>query len=127
MAITTPVLNGVTLPQVSVRDGYMEYPGYRGVDTEMVSGALATDLVSTAVKRRFELSWVGLTETQVTHSTTGLLKAWEGVRGGSASFTAPTGGSYTVTRDIGEMELQVTWYRAAGGLRADVRMKLREV
>lgn len=127
MAITTPVLNSITLPQVTSKDGFMEYVEYRGADTEMLSGAVVTDLVSTSAKRRFELSWVGLTEDQVTNASTGVLKAWEGVRSGSASFTSPRGGSYTVTRDVGELELQITWYKGGGVLRADVRMRLREV
>lgn len=127
MAITTPVLNSINLPQVGSKDSFLEFAQYRGADMEMASGAIATDLVSTSLKRRFELAWVGLTEDQVTNASTGLLKAWEAVRSGSASFTSPRGGSYTVTRDIGELELQITWYKGGGGLRADVRMKLREV
>ena len=123
MAITTPALGGTTLPQVYVKGGFMEYPGYRGADLEMASGALATDLISTSVKRRFELYWVGLTEAQV--ST--VLTAFATVDDSSASFTSPTGGSYTVTRDYGALELEVQWYRGGGVARADVRMRLREV
>lgn len=124
MAITTPALGGTTLPQVYVKGGFMEYPGYRGADLEMASGALATDLISTSVKRRFELYWVGLTEAQV--ST--VLTAFATVDDSSASFTSPLGGSYTVTRDYGALELEITWYMVGGGTaRADVRMRLREV
>lgn len=127
MAITTPVLGGINLPQVAAKDGFREWVEYRGADMEMLSGAIGTDLVSTSQKRRFELFWIGLTETQVTDASTGVLKAWDGVRAGSASFTSPRGGSHTVTRDIGALDVEVTWYATASGLRADVRMKLREV
>ena len=123
MAITTPVLGGTTLPQVGARDSYMEFAGYRGSDLEMASGALATDLVSTSVKRRFELAWLGLTEAQVTT----VLTAFATVRDSSASFTSPLGGSYTVTRDYGAMEVELSWYRGGGVARADCRMRLREV
>ena len=122
MAITTPALGGTTLPQVGARDSYMEFPGYRGADLEMASGALATDLVSTGVKRRFELAWLGLTETQVNT----VLTAFATVRDSSASFTSPLGGSYTVTRDFGAMEVETSWYRGGGVARADCRMRLRE-
>ena len=123
MAITTPVLGGTSLPQVGAHDSYNEYPGYRGADLEMASGALATDLISTSVKRRFELAWLGLTEAQV--ST--VLTAFATVRDSSASFTSPLGGSYTVTRDFGAMEVELSWYRGGGVARADCRMRLREV
>ena len=123
MASTTPALGGTTLPQVGAHDSYMEFPGYRGADLEMASGALATDLISTSVKRRFELAWLGLTEAQV--ST--VLTAFATVRDSSASFTSPLGGSYTVTRDYGAMEVELSWYRGGGVARADARMRLREV
>jgi hypothetical protein len=127
MAITIPTLGGVTLPQVGNRDSFTETVEYRGSDMEMASGALATDMVSASQKRRFELGWVGLTETQVLHATTGVLKAWDAVRAGSATLVTPRGGSYSVTRDVGALEVEVRWYKTASGLRADVRMKLREV
>ena len=123
MAISTPSLGAVTLPQIGARDSYNEYAGYRGSDVEMASGALATDLVSTSVKRRFELAWLGMTEAQVNT----ILSAFATVRDGSAAFTSPLGGSYTVTRDVGVMEVDLTWYRGGGVARADVRMTLREV
>lgn len=123
MAITTPVLGAVTLPQVGAQDSYQEFAGYRGADLEMASGALATDLVSTSVKQRFELAWLGLTEAQVGT----VLTAFATVRDSSASFTSPLGGSYTVTRDFGAMEVELSWYRGGGVARADVRMRLREV
>ena len=123
MPVSTPSLGGTSLPQVGAHDSYMEFAGYRGADLEMASGALATDLVSTSVKRRFELAWLGLTETQVNT----VLTAFATVRDSSASFTSPLGGSYTVTRDYGAMEVELSWYRGGGVARADCRMRLREV
>lgn len=123
MPVSTPSLGGTSLPQVGAHDSYMEFAGYRGADLEMASGALGTDLVSTSVKRRFELAWLGLTEAQV--ST--VLTAFATVRDSSASFTSPLGGSYTVTRDYGAMEVELSWYRGGNVARADCRMRLREV
>lgn len=122
MAVTTPALGGTTLPQVAW-NGYDETPGYRGADTIMASGAMVTDLISTSLKRSFELRWVGLSEAQVTT----VLTAFATVDSGSASFTSPVGGSHTVTREVGQLAINVNWYTAAGTLRADVTMRLREV
>ena len=123
MAITTPVLGGTTLPQVEA-DGYEETPELRGATTEMLSGALATDLVSATVKRRFALSWRMLSEAQISS----VVAAWAAmVTAGSASFTSPNGGSYTVTHDD-QLKLPITWQRiTASGLTGDLTLKLREV
>lgn len=125
MAITLAVLNSVNLPYVSKRDGYEESIEYRGYQQTLADGSTATELVSTAAKRRFRLSWVALTEDQVTHASTGIVKAYEGVRSGTASFTSPVGGSHTVNRDG---ELEIRWYSIGGTptLRADVVMRLKE-
>lgn len=129
MAVTTPVLGGINLPQVEAKSGFREFVEYRGADTEMVSGAIGTDLVSTSQKRRFELYWVGLTETQVTHASTGVLKAWDAVRSSSASFTSPRGGSHTVTprhRGAGcRGQLVFIGQRVAGGCADEVARGVR--
>jgi hypothetical protein len=122
MAITTATLGGVTLPHVQP-DGYIERPGYRGADRVMLSGALATDLLTTTVKRTFELTWRRLTEAQVTT----LLSAFATVRDGSAAFVSPLGGSYTVTRDEGFYALDIRWRADRLVARAEVTMRLREV
>lgn len=123
MAITTPVLGAVTLPQVEA-DGYEETPELRGATTEMLSGALATDLVSASVKRRFSLSWRLLSEAQITN----IVSAWSTmITTGSASFTSPNGGSYTVTHDD-QLTLPITWQRVTvSGLTGDVTLRLRQV
>lgn len=121
MAVTTPALGGTTLPQVSARDGFYETGEYRGGDVITANGNVVTDLLTTTLKYVFELHWVGLTESQVTTVRT----AWATVDDSSASFTSPRGGSHTVTRDVGA-NLDIVWYKAADGLRADVTMRLRE-
>src|SRR5690606_22736685 len=108
MAITTPALGGTTLPQVGARDSYMEFPVYRGADLEMASGALATDLVSTSVKRRFSFAWLGMTEAQVTT----VLTAFSTVRDSRESFTSRLVGSYSVTMVYRALEVELKWYEA---------------
>ena len=87
MAITTPVLGGTTLPQVE-HGGYDEELQLHGSDVVMASGTMATDLVATGGKMRFELRWKGLTEAQVTTVKT----AWATVYTASVAFTTPLGG-----------------------------------
>jgi len=125
MAIAQATLNSVNLPYVSKNDGYEESVEYRGYQQTLADGSTATELVSTTVKRRFRLSWVALTEDQVTNSSTGVLKAYEGIRAGSAAFVSPINGNHTVNRD-GEVEIR--WYSTGGTptLRADVTMRLKE-
>jgi hypothetical protein len=84
---------------------------------------MKTDLVTSTGKRKFELRWKGLTESQVTTVET----AWATVYTASASFTSPRGGSFTVTRDEGATMLVSPWYKGGGVLRADCTMRLREV
>lgn len=123
MAITTPALGGTTLPQVGSSDSYNETLELRGSDVVMASGAMKTDLVASSAKRKFELRWKGLTEANVSTVET----AWATVKTASVSFTSPRGGSFTVTRDLSAMALDISWYKGGGVLRADVTMRLREV
>ena len=123
MAITLPVVGGVTLPQVGHRDSYNEVLELRGSDVIMASGAMATDLVQSEPKRKFELKWKALTEDDLADIET----AWESLATASGSFTSPRGGSYTVTRDQGATGLEITLYGSAVGIRADVSLRLREV
>ena len=125
MAITQATLNSINLPYVRKNDGYEETVDYRGYQQTLADGSTATELVSTTVKRRFRLSWVALTEDQVTNASTGILKAYEGIRAGTATLVSPIGGTHTVNRDG---ELEIRWYSTGGTptLRADVTMKLKE-
>lgn len=119
MSVATPVLGGVTLPQVAA-EGFSTTVVYLGGQSEMASGAYAFDLFSTAQKRRFELAWLLLTEAQVAT----ILAAWATVRTGSATFTPPIGDAAVVQR---EGDVAVNWHPLAGGARADVTMRLREL
>ncbi len=122
MAITTATLGGSSLPTIAP-DGYRQTVEYRGSDRVMLSGALSTDLISTSSKQRFELRWTMLTETQVAV----VVAAWALVRDGSAAFVSPLGVSHTVTRDVGVLELEITWQAVRLDPRASVTMRLREV
>ncbi len=111
------------LPQVTA-DGYDEMPELRGAADEMANGALATDLVSATVKRRFELRWKLLTEAEITS----VVGAWSSmVTAGSASFTPPGGGSYTVTHDE-QLKLEVRWEKLTKtAMLGSLTLKLRQV
>lgn len=91
---TQPVLGGTTLPWPD-NDGYQENTGYRGAGRIMADGSVVFDVVNTSLKRRFTLTWSTLTASEKATVET----AFATVRDSSASFTAPTGTVYTVTRD----------------------------
>lgn len=120
--ISTASLGGVTLPDVAT-DGFRENYGYRGVDREMLSGAVVTDLVVASAKRTFELRWRALTETQVATIKT----AFATVDDGSATLITPLGATVTVTRDVGALALEIQWESRGRRPRASVSMRLREV
>ena len=123
MAVTTATLGGVTLPHVA-DDGFDESYGYRGADREMLDGSVHTALVTTTAKRRFELRWREVTESQIAT----LQSAFATVRDGNATFVTPRGGSYTVTRDVGFFELDIKWKSRRQVIKAtSVTLKLREV
>ena len=116
-----PVLAGSTLADVA-SDGYAEKLNYRGVQTEMASGAVVTDLVTADVKIEFTLSWTMITiaERVTIDAALEVIKSSYA----ASNFTAPTGTVYTVTRDGG-----ISWSgrAVADGLRWDGTLKLREV
>lgn len=119
MSIATVTLGGTDLPMLK-RDGFRETITYLGGATEMASGAYAFDLFSVAQKRRWELSWVALVEADVAT----ILTAYALLRTSTQTFRPPIGDATTVQRDG---DIVVNWYPAAGGPRADVTMKLREL
>ena len=93
--MAVPVLGSVTLPAIAAADGYSETLDYRGGFRRNASGGVVTQLVASAVKRKFRLTWPALTDAQKTT----VISAFATVDDSSASFTAPTGTAYTVTRD----------------------------
>lgn len=67
--MAVPVLGAVALPAIQAADGYSETLSYRGGMRRMANGAVSTQLVSTAVKRKFRLTWPALTDAQKTTVT----------------------------------------------------------
>ena len=92
--MAVPVLGSVTLPAIAAADGYSETLDYRGGFRRNASGGVVTQLVASAVKRKFRLTWPALTDAQKTT----VINAFATVDDSGASFTAPTGTAYTVTR-----------------------------
>ena len=90
--MAVPVLGSVTLPAIAAADGYSETLDYRGGFRRNASGGVVTQLVASAVKRKFRLTWPALTDAQKTT----VISAFATVDASSASFTAPTGTAYTV-------------------------------
>lgn len=109
--MAVPVLGGTTLPAIAAADGYTETLDYRGSMRRMADGSVVTQLVASAVKRKFRLSWPALTDAQKAT----LITAYATVDDSSASFTAPTGASYTVTRDPDSSGLSLEMFMIAGG------------
>jgi len=120
---TTPILGGTTLPNPTAADGFSETLNYRGGLRRMADGSATIDLVASGVKRRFRLSWPGLTDTQKGTVTT----AYATIDDSSASFTAPTGSVYTVNRDPDSPGLTFDAFMIGGGaLRWRCTMYLEE-
>ena len=113
-------LAGATLPPVA-QDGYREGVEYRGGMTIMASGSMARDLLSATGKRAFELSWVSLSAANVAT----VLSAYEDIVAADGTFVAPTGVSYTV-QPADQNPVSVSWHKAAGALKADVSLRLRQ-
>lgn len=120
MSISAPALAGATLPQVA-KDGYRETAEWRGGYTEMASGIIARDLLSTEPKYKFELHWVALSVADVAT----ILDAYGDTVAADAQFTSPYGDTYTVQPEDAR-GIDVQHYAVAGGTRADVTMRLRE-
>lgn len=125
MAPTQPVLASQNLPFPSP-DGYREQVEYRGGSSEMADGTIVYDLVNATAKHIFVFRWQNLTATQRGYVET----AYASIKTSysSSNFVAPTGTTYTVTRDPGQRQLewqaQIT---AAGNLVWSGELRLREV
>lgn len=119
MSYTQPTLGTVTMPHPSAFR--CEY-AHRGGATEMASGAIAFDVVASAVKRVWVLSWAAINDTDK-----GTLETLYGnLRTASATFQPPEGGSTaTVTRTMRPPVFEQI--KAAAGLRWNVELELREV
>lgn len=109
--MAVPVLGSVTLPAIAAADGYSETLDYRGGMRRNASGGVVTQLVASAVKRKFRLTWPALTDAQKTT----VINALATVDDSSASFTAPTGTAYTVTRDPDSPGVSFDMFMIGGG------------
>lgn len=109
--MAVPVLGSVTLPAIAAADGYSETLDYRGGFRRNASGGVVTQLVASAVKRKFRLTWPALTDAQKTT----VINAFATVDDSSASFTAPTGTAYTVTRDPDSPGVSFDMFMIGGG------------
>lgn len=119
MAYTQPVIGIYTLPHPSE---YREQRQFRGAMAEMANGAVAFDVVNTNPKRVYTLTWRAISDAD--RAT--LQNAYDSLKTADASFTPPTGdGAVTVTRT--PRELVFDGIKAAGGLRWQVTLELREV
>ncbi len=116
---TQPVLAGYTLPHPSE---YRDIDYYRRTVQEMADGSQQVALLSSTVKKKFQLDWQNLTGSE----RTTVQNAFNAIRESSGSYTDPDGNTYTVLPD-GDADLTWTWVRVAGGgFRYSTRMKLRE-
>ena len=126
MAITAPVLAGVTLPHTSE---YTFRQGFRGAGTVFVNGGMKVDLVALGAKRVFILTWRGVTTTQMNTINT----RFNAVRDVATPFSPPTdtGSPETVNVTWVENQLELEWTAtsASGGQRIlwETVMQLREV
>ena len=109
--MAVPVLGAVTLPAIAATDGYSETLDYRGGFRRNASGGVVTQLVASAVKRKFRLTWPALTDAQKAT----VISAFATVDDSSAAFTAPTGTAYTVTRDPDSPGVSFDMFMIGGG------------
>ena len=109
--MAVPVLGAVTLPAIAATDGYSETLDYRGGFRRNASGGVVTQLVASAVKRKFRLTWPALTDAQKAP----VISAFATVDDSSATFTAPTGTAYTVTRDPDSPGVSFDMFMIGGG------------
>ncbi len=120
MAINTLKLNGTSLVQCTT---YQVRSEWLGGATVLGSGAIRRDLVASGAKRRFSLTWDGLTKTDL-DAITG---AFAYAVAGDVKFIPPDGTETTV--NAGERPT-LSWegYKVAGAdLRYRCSMELYEV
>lgn len=119
--VTAPVLAGYTLPHVAA-DGYHELTAFRGGFTEMASGAIVRDLLSTLPKLMFDLDWTAIT---IAERDT-ILAAYAALVLADSAFTSPLGTAYTV-QPVDQQAIDVRHFNTTMGMRCDVSLRLRQV
>lgn len=115
---TQPVIGSTT---VAWPASHVVNVAYRGGAVIMANGTQVTDLVNTAAKRRWTLGWKAITGTELASILTGVAS----IKDASGNYTDLNGTSYTATLD-GTLDLTATSVTAAGGIRHDVSLALRE-
>lgn len=122
MAVSAPILASQTL---AVPTGYRRVRTFRGGQQMMADGTLSTDLVNTAAKHVFELSWAMMTDAQLTTLRT----AFDAIKDTSGSYTDVDGTVYSVTLDENGLELDTEMVKiaGAGNYRWRTSLKLRQV
>jgi hypothetical protein len=112
------------LPHVAAADGYSETIAYRGGMRRMADGTVTIDLVSANAKRKFRLSWPGLTDSDKNT----LVTAYAWLDDGYAQFLSPTNTTYNVNRDPDSPGMTMDSFMQGGGsLRWRVTLYLEEV
>lgn len=119
MSYTQPTLGTVTLPHPSE---FRCARSFRGAPAEMADGTVAFDVVASAAKRTWVLSWAAISDTDK-----GTLETlYDALKTASATFQPPEGGSTaTVTRTNREPVFEAV--KAKIGLRWNVELEFREV
>lgn len=126
MPTSQPVLATNNLPHPAGPSGYDEQLEFRGAPSEMADGSVMFDLVNPTGKHLFVLKWENITATQKATVET----AWTAIymSYSANNFTAPTGTTYTVTRDPGQTKIDwKSTITGAGELVWSGELRLREV
>lgn len=119
--VTAPILAGYTLPHVDA-DGYHELTDFRGGFTEMASGAIVRDLLSTLPKLTFALDWTTIT---IAEKDT-ILAAYAAMVLADSAYTSPFGIEYTV-QPVDQQAIDVQHFNTAIDVRCDVSLRFRQV
>lgn len=119
MTISALSLNGVPLAQCQ---SFSVRPEWLGGSVVLGNGGLRRDLVSTGMKRRFSLAWVGLSQAEVQ----AIVGAFGAAVAGDVDFT-PLDGVQTTVNAGERASIQFEAVKVAGGLRWRCSCELVEV
>ncbi len=121
-----PQINDVDLPSPSATSAPEWREAYRGTGRIMADGSAVFDFVTAARKREWVVKWQNITSTDLETLRT----AYNTVAGASSSgikWEPTSGGTYYVTLNPSNIELDVQEAKAASTVRYNVTMYLREV
>lgn len=122
--MAAPVLNGVTLPEVT---NYQFPRVLQGSTSEMADGTIVVDVVAPGLIGDFrtiwELNWVLITSSELTTIENAYTDL---VTNGVRVFAPPEGGTYNVqvTKDV---EFKPVPVKVAGGLKYNVSFKVKQI